>query len=530
MRQSTRLLLNASVNVLSGLANMAVRLLVVPLMLHYIGKEAYGVYALVAGLTLYTPYLHMGMSAAVARYCAAHLARGEYDELNAVVNTGIAYYRVAALVFIAVAVFIAFFCIDWFISDSEFHTVARLCVVIFGVIEGMVMFLGPVGGVLWAIERFDLHSVPVPVFRVVRLVALALILPHCDSQSGLVAVTAVMVMTNLLPALVRRIFVGRHTPNLKFSMRLARRRLVWPLLSFGLASVSWTWTLPMLNYLPLLVIGRYLSTAQIAEYEVPCSALLLVHMLVLNTMTVFAPRASKLDAMDKRSELRMLFLRSGKYAAGASWIACSGMAILAPLLLYVWVGEGFLAAALVLTVLAAGRILFSVQLATWYVLEGMAKQRVPAIIAVVSIGVMGIAQSLVLSRSDWGVVGVAGVTAVVLAIGWGVVIPVYACHVLNVRPWTYYVTTLLRPALAAVPAALGWLALREVPLEHAWTTLGLAMLCGAVGCAIGWWFILFDDWDRRMARDKIAALRTQIRSLRGGVGAVTPPMSPRDLE
>jgi len=515
MRQSTRLILNASVNVFSGLTNMAIRLVVVPLTVYYIGKDAYGVHALVAGLAIYAPYLHMGMASAVGRYSAVHLAKEEYDELNAVVNTGVVYFRVASLLFVALAVIIALFWIELFISDPEFHAVARLCVVIFGVVEGGVMFLGPIAGVLWAIERFDLYSLPVPVSRVVRLAALAALLPFCDSKSGLVVVTSVMVVTNFLPALARRILVARYTPHLQFSMRLAQRRLVWPLLSFGAGSITWHWAGMLVDYLPLLVIGRYLTTAQITEYGVPVSALLLVNMLVLDIMMVFTPTSSKLDAVGKRSDLQVLFLRSSKYAAGASWISCIGMAVLAPLLLYLWVGEEFLEVALVLTILATGRILFYAQHSTWAVLVGMAKQRVPAMMAVASVVVMGIGQWIVLGYTDWGIFGVAGVTAVVLMIGWGVAVPVYACLTLEVPLRQYFAATLIRPALASVPAALPWFWLRQVPLEHAWATLGAAVLSGAVGCGLGWWFVLFDDWDRRLAKDKIAALGSTIRSLRG---------------
>jgi len=522
MRQSSRLILNASVNVGSGLANMVVRLLVVPLTVYYIGKDAYGVYALVAGLSLYAPYLHMGMASAVGRYAAAHLVKKEYDELNAVVNTGIAYFRVAALLFVVLALLIAFFLIDSFISNPEFHAVARVCVIVFGVIEGGVMFLGPVAGVLWAIERFDLFSLPVPVFRIVRLAALACILPYCESEAGIVVVTAVMALTNFLPALARRIFVGRYTPNIRFSIRLARRRLVWPLMSFGIGSVTWHWAVLMLNYLPLLVIGRHLSTAHIAEYEIPCSALLLINMLVQDVVMVFAPTASKLDALGQRSDLKVLFLRTAKYAAGASWVGCAGIAILAPLLLYLWVGEAFLGVAPVLTLLAAGRILFFVQISSWYVLVGMGKQRVPAVIALVLVGIMGVGQWLVLGNTNWGLVGVAGVTSAVLVVGWGMVIPIYACRQLDVRLRQYYATALIRPALASLPAALVWFALRQVPLSHAWVTLGVALLSGLVCCVVGWWFILFDDWDRRMVREKIAAAGSKIQSLRTGQAAETP--------
>lgn len=304
-------------------------------------------------------------------------------------------------------------------------------------------------------------------------------------------------------------------------MRLARAKLVWPLLSFGVGTITWNWAQMLLNYLPLLLIGYYLTTEHVAEYEVPASVLLLVNMLIKGILMVMLPTASKLTATDRGQELQTLFLRSSKYGAGASMVACAGIGVLAPVLLYVWVGETFLHVAVVLTVLAVGHALFFVQHGSFYVLVGMARQRVPAIMTVVAVALMGLAQAVVLARTDWGLPGVAGVTAATLVLAWGLAVPIYTCRQVGVKVRRYYAVVLIRPVLACLPVSAVWLGLRyAVPLSQGWMTLVAALSSGAVLAGLSWWFVLFDDWDRRLAREKVGALRDRLRSIRTGHPAV----------
>lgn len=512
MRLSTRILLNASINLISSLVNTLVALFVVRIAVDGLGKEVYGVYAVVAGLTLYTPYLHMGMASAVARYTAAHLAKGQYDEMNAVVNTGVAYYRAMAVVFFAIMAVIALYCVAWFVEDPSLHRVARWCVMVLAVFEGLVMVIGPVPGILTAIERFDLYRLPVTFFRIVRLAALAVILPFCDPKTGVIVFTAVMAGTNFLPVLTHRLLVSRYTPNLKFDMRLARRNLVVPLIKFGIGSISWSWSQMMLTYLPILLIGAFLTTAEVTDYEVPGRILMLIQALAQDVMMVMMPAASKLTATERRDELRTLAVRSAKYAGGVSVAGCGFLAILSAPVLYVWVGEGFLDVAIVLSLLAIGRACISQQSSSQYILIGMARQRIPAIITVTTVVVMGICQALCLHFTDWGLVGVTAIATGSVVLGWGIGIPAYACRQVSVSFRRYMATSVVRPVLACLPAGAAWVALRFLPVDQSWIALGGGVASGAVLIGLGWWFILFDEWDRDLMREKLQVALNKLRS------------------
>jgi O-antigen/teichoic acid export membrane protein len=515
MRQSTRLLLNSLVSVAGGLVNMAITLVTVPLITHFIGKDAYGVYVLAAGLANYMPFLHAGMSSAVTRYGAAHLARKEYDELNATVNTSIAYYRAIALIFVVFAGVAAWYFTDIFqrVPPNLWHA-ARWCVLIVGAVEALNLWLGPISGLLWSLERYDLSNLPLVAFRIVRLAALAVLLPRLDPVKGLVVVTAVMLLTNFLPTLVQRMLVLRYLPQLKLDMRLARKRLVMPLVGFGIATLTWHWSQTMLDGFSCLLIGYFLNTAKVGEYQIPCFILLAVHMLVDGSTVVAAPAASRLSSTDRRDDLRTLFLRGSKYAAALSFAGCWALAILAPLVLHLWVGDGFLGAAGVLTLLAVGRSVYYVQTVTYYMLTGMAKQKIPGLMSLGFVGLIVVVQGAVLAWTQWGLVGVAGVTAGGLAIGWGVAMPIYACRQVGVSLAIYWRTILFWPIVACIPASLSWLALRLVPLKYGWVSLFAALGGGGLLACLGWWYLLFDDWDRSMIRERLRGLLDRVRSFR----------------
>lgn len=463
------------------------------------------------GLGAYAPYIHMGMASAVTRYSARHLARKEFDRLNEVVNTGIAYFRISALLFFVCTLLVASFSMEWLVKNPDMRGTARVCILIFGSIESIAMCLGPLSGIFWALERFDVSSISTTLSRLFRLVALAAILPWCDAVTGLVVVTTIMCLTNFSPGFVYRILAPRYIPNLKFNMRLARIGLVWPMMSFGLASMLYGSAQVLGNYIPLLLISHSLSSAHAAEYEIATRAILLASMLVQSITMVVSPTTSKLTATDRRKELTGLFVRSAKYAGGMAVFGCAAIGILAPILITLWVGDGFERSATVMTLLAIGWSQVLSQSSSYYMLVGMAKQRVPAFVAMTVVLSMGVAQYVALAHLGWGLTGAASIMTIGLVLGWGICIPLYACKQVGLGLMRYYSITVGRPILAALPASAAWLAVRWYMPSQGWSALGVAVLSGGLLSGLGCWFLLFDDWDRRFAREKLSAIADKLR-------------------
>ncbi len=512
MRQSTRLILNSLVSMASGIISLALQLVLVPVITHYIGKAAYGVYVIVAGLTYYTPFLHMGMSSSMTRYGAAHLAKEEYEELNATVNTVVAYYRIVALIFFAVACTVAWFLTDVFRIQPDLQYAARWCVVIVGACEATSLWLGPVGSLLWSIERYDLYTIPVTLFRFIRLLAMIVVLPWVSTVTGLVCVTVIMTLTNFIPVVIQRGLAIRYTPRLTINMRLAKKRLLLPMIRFGVTTLLWQWSHTMLDYVTFVLIGHYLSTVEVAEYQIPCFMLLSVSMLVETSTMVTEPTASKLLVTNRMEELRNMLLRATKYAAGISMSGCAALGLLAPTVLHLWVGDQFIHVAGVLGILTIGKSIFFVHTTTYHTMTGMGKQFIPGILSVITMAVVALSQAILLSTTSWGLPGVAAATSVGILIGYGLAIPIYACRQIGVGLWSYFRMTLVRPLIASIPGIALWTAIRPLQTTHIWICLAIGLVGGAIVVLTSWWFILFDPWDRDLAREKILALWSKVRS------------------
>ncbi len=521
MRESTRLLLNSVINVTGGVVNTVIALVVIRVIIAHVGREVYGIYEMVASIVTYMPYLQLGMASALVRFTAKHLARQEYEEMNAVVNTALAYFRVAGVLFAGFAYIVAFTCVEWIVDDPTYYRPARIAVIVLGTLEGAVFFWGPLGGVLRATERFGLVNITRTACRVLRVVLLLALLPFVGRALALVCITAIMTSTNLLPILIQRSLALRVTPELKVTWRKARLQLVKPMVSFGVGTALWNGAKTFLGLVPIYIVGAMISDKEVASFSLPNRMFLLVHMLVLDVMVIMMPAATRMAATQRRSDLRQLFFRSSKYGSAISIAGCAGLALLAKFILYAWVGDSLgskavlFRVATIMAILAIGRAVVYAQTNTFYILVGMARQRIPSVIAISCVILMGVAMWLYVRHVGPDVFALAVICTVAHVVGWGVLTPIYACRQVGQPVAQYLWAALVRPLVAAVPVAGFWFGLQHyMPLEYRWTTLVLAFVGGAPLAIGGWWFLLFDEWDRRQFGDRFRQALAKVRSPR----------------
>src|SRR6478735_956763 len=82
-------------------------LLVTPILIHSIGKTAFGVWSFIGAVTIYLSVLDLGVGPSIVRFGAEARGRGSVEDLNAVVSTGLAIYGVIALVTVPVGLALA---------------------------------------------------------------------------------------------------------------------------------------------------------------------------------------------------------------------------------------------------------------------------------------------------------------------------------------------------------------------------------------------------------------------------------------
>jgi O-antigen/teichoic acid export membrane protein len=128
----------------------------VPLALHYLGKEQFGLWALALQVSGYMGLLELGMSSAISRFLADHkddVNGGEYGSL--LLTSGIVFVIQGAMIAIAGAVF-SYAAPGLFHIPPALASDFRCVLVMITSISGFSTATRSLGGPLWAFQRGDI--------------------------------------------------------------------------------------------------------------------------------------------------------------------------------------------------------------------------------------------------------------------------------------------------------------------------------------------------------------------------------------
>ena len=124
----------AARNLLSNYAAYAVSILagliLTPVIIGAIGKEAFGAWAFILSLTTLLRLLDFGVTPTVIRFTALHRGRSEQTELDSLASTGLAVYLVAGLISVVAGLVLAWFLPDMIDLSPQLEGPAQVAVVL----------------------------------------------------------------------------------------------------------------------------------------------------------------------------------------------------------------------------------------------------------------------------------------------------------------------------------------------------------------------------------------------------------------
>ena len=466
-----------------------VQLLMVPLLLHHLGSETYGLYAARTAVAGYFALLTFGSTLAVPRYVADLAARGESEALNALVSTYLAAFLLVGVLGMTLGLGVTPLLARWLaVPDALRGLIAPAWRLVLG---GWAIGLsaGLFQSLLTGLSEVHLANLANAARAALNLAVAAAVLWSGGSLTDLLLglLAATLVASVALYVLVRR----RH-PAIRLSLRYARlgtmRATARPTAYYFLMQLAAVVVMGTDN----IVIGVFLGVRQVAAYAVAFqlwAVMLAVLWSGIDVLLPFVARWSARGGADDEA-LRQAFVRSTKYAFAGSVLAAIVLVAWGRWLIARWVGPALAVPAPLLAVFAFMLLTASPIHTAALVLAGMGRHRAPAIGGAVE-AALNLALSLALVR-PLGLLGVALGTAAsgLLTNAW--VAPRAACRELGIGLGGY-----LRGALApALPPALlaGALALvagGRVP--------ALTMAAVVVIFATTFWMTALDAGERREA-------------------------------
>ena len=499
---SLRLKRNSAFNLAGGLLPAVAALATVPLIVHGLGADGYGLLVLVTSIVGYFALLDVNITAGSTKYVAEHHARGDAQRVNQTVCFGLLIYLGIGLVGA-----LALFSSAGWLARAVFNVApaqhalaeAALKVAALGFLFGQLQIY--LQSIPQALMRYDVtgrfeaaFGLAVPLGTVALLYA----------GYGLVAVVWLRVLLSLLNAMLLAASIRRLLPTLAWAR--PDRATVRGMGSFS--AYAFLSRVASLSYAhgDKLIIGAVVGMKPLAVYAVAATLGNRVLGMMYRVSAVLFPAASALSASGDEARLQSIYLKASRYVVYVNLSALLLIAVFAEPLLRHWMGTEFsVGGAVILQLMALSQFISSLTNLPSLVNDGRGHPKVTGLFAFAhAVLGLGLVYALVLRFQIVGAAWAHLLTGLVMGLAFiiyvhGHTVPVPLTTLLR-RGWG--VPMLGATAIAALTALLNQFTGDSVRHQAA-----LALLAVGLLVAYGWRFVLLGT-DRlalgRMLRARFA--------------------------
>lgn len=320
-------------NVVGQAAPVGAALVTVPILVHGLGTERFGVLTLMWMVVGYFSIFDLGLGRALTQLAAEKLGAGARGEVGPLVWTALLLMTALGVAGGLAAALAAPFLPGVLRIPPALQHETRVALAVLALSIPLVVSTAGVRGVLEARQRFDLVNIVRLASGLFTYVGPALCLL---GSSSLVPVTWVLVAGRALTWAWYAWLCVRELPELRHSA--FARGHVGPLLRFGGWMTVSNVISPLLVYLDRFLIAALVGAAAVAYYVTPFEAVSRLLLLPWALAGVLFPMLAASFVRDSRATTR-LFSRGTRYVYAALFPLVLGVIGFAHEGLRLWVGE-----------------------------------------------------------------------------------------------------------------------------------------------------------------------------------------------
>src|SRR5260370_29592777 len=217
---ATRTIRNVAANWGGFAFSILVTFFLSPFVVRHLGNGAYGVWTLIGSLTGYLGLLDMGVRGAVTRYVARFHAQANHQQANETASSAMMIFSSAGLLAILISVALGALALNRLHVPEDLQAQARIVLLIAGVTVAISLVGGVFGGILVALQRFDLVNLIEIITSGLRALVIVFAL---RGGSGIAAWALIQLGAGLLSSLANAVLVVRLYPELRIRPSYAYR-------------------------------------------------------------------------------------------------------------------------------------------------------------------------------------------------------------------------------------------------------------------------------------------------------------------
>lgn len=445
--------------------SLVLALLISPFVVHHLGNLAYGVWVLVGSAVNYMGLLDLGLRSSVIRYASKGHAQGNHVESSDTVSAALWLRFWISTLILVIGAGVAVVFTHIFQIPPELRMPTRVALVAIAVRMAVTLSCGVFGGVLAALNRFDLLAAIEILQSALQAVGFVWLL---ERGQGILAMAIWSLFAAVSVNLLQIVFALRVYPELRIFFQKPARETLHKLWRYSFYVFLVNIAVQLAYYTDNIVVGAFVTTTAVTYYAIGGSLINYGRQIVSSMTTTFAPLASTLEAEGKAKQMRRLLIHGTRAALVVALPIYVALFLRGHTFIRLWMGAQYApASGRVMQILLISQVFASANTTSGGIAYGMEKHRPMAVWAICE-GLSNLILSIILVRK-MGIFGVAWGTTIPSLVIHLVFWPPYICKLVDMPVRKYVYQGWIRPALAVLPfGAACYLADRFWPTRHLW--------------------------------------------------------------
>jgi O-antigen/teichoic acid export membrane protein len=333
---ATTIAKNAVFGVISNCIQIGSRLVTVPIVIHHLGLDGYGIWNIVMTTATYMRFGSAGIKAAFQQYVAEATGNGDYDRANKLLSTGCAVMLVLSIIgLLPIAIFSRQLASLAGIPPEFLRSAAGSITML-----ALIMLMANAGAAFEAVvaggHRIDLVRKFTTLLTAAEAVAIVVVL---RLGYGLFAMASVMGASELLFILLCYIYSRRVVPKIRMAMHHVTKEVLYELVRFGGSYQLMNLMEVLYNSIVPLALLRTFGANSAGVYAVVTRVVSSAAMLQDSFLSPILSGGTMLYASGSEEQMRRLIVKAFKVAAALSLFPLGFSAMFGTLVVYAWAGQ-----------------------------------------------------------------------------------------------------------------------------------------------------------------------------------------------
>lgn len=499
---------NVSMNYLVTGTELLIGIFMLPFNVAHLGQSAYGLWILVASVTVYFSMLDLGYGVAQVRFAAKYRAQGDAGALNEIASTMFCMFSGVGLLTFALAILISFNLQRFFPLTADQVRIGQVVLIFLSAYVSLGFPFSVFGGIVNGFQRQYLNGVVAFITAITVAVVNVIVL---KSGYGLAELVAATTGVRILSYFAYALNAYRVFPALRIRPKYFRRDRLREVTGFSVFILIIDLA-NKLNYsTDAIVVGAFLGTSAVAIWAVAQRLIEIVQRITDQLNAVLFPVVVDSSTVERLDRLQKILIQGTRLSLAMVVPLATVLGLTARTLVLVWVGPQFAASVDVIYILSVVVALRVGNSTSAVILKGADLHKFLAF-SNLSMAVGNLVLSILLVRA-YGLIGVAvGTLIPMIVMAMFVVFP-KACHRVGLSVWTVARKSVW-PATWPAMVMGGFVLLTRGRIQGSWSLLILQSL-SAVAIYAGL-FLLFaisrDERDWYFNKVKEVFRRGSVRS------------------